>query len=199
MSKKQEIKALIGQYRAAYVKAAAEVKTVKASEALTDQGKAEKLEEISRTYETLFREYKTQLEALLDQAQEEIRKGVQKQAARSLENADKALFVLKAIETGGITAENMKAVLPSFADDAISLGLFKKALAVSKDAQLNALSGEILEDSIGSGITALDKLKASVAQIPGVGSIGNGGFAQAFWNDGTSFDELAAYLDRAIV
>lgn len=199
MSKKQEIKALIGQYKAAYMKAAAEVKAVKASEALTDQGKAEKLEEISRTYETLFREYKTQLEALLDQAQEEIRKGVQKQAARSLENADKALFVLKAIETGGITAENMKAVLPSFADDAISLGLFKKALAVSKDAQLNALSGEILEDTSGSGITALDKLKASVAQIPGVGAMGSGDFVQAVWNDGTSFDDLAAYLDRAIV
>jgi len=198
MSKKQEIKALIGQYKAAYMKAAAEVKAVKESKTLTDQGKAEKLEEISRTYETLFREYKTQLEALIDQAQEEIRKGVQKQAARSLENSDKALFVLKAIETGGITADNLRAVLPSFADDAISLGLFKKALVMSKDAQLQNLAGEILEDTNGGGITALDKLKASVARIPGVGVMGSGDFAQAFWNDGTSFDELAAYLDRAI-
>jgi hypothetical protein len=103
--------------------------------------------------------------------------------------------VLKAIESGGMTAENFRAVLPSFADDPLSLNTFRGALLQSGDEQMRMLSAEVPEDHSMDSYASLEKFKTTVDRIPGADSIGAGDMVQGLYDSGVSFDGMTNFVD----
>lgn len=195
MSKKTEIKSVIGQYKTAYLAAVKELEALAKSGNYTEKGLEEKRGQLAAKYDSTFAGYKAQLQELITATQEGIQAKNAARTAKNLENADKALFVLKAIESGGMTADSFRAVLPSFADDPLSLNAFRGALLQSNDEQLRLLSAEVPEDHSMDGYASLEKFKGTVDRIPGAGTIGNGDMAQGLFDSGVSFDGMADFVD----
>lgn len=198
MSKKQEIKSIINQYKAAYMKAADEVQKAKRSGEYTDAGMETKKAEISKRYNPLFQSYQERLVDLIGQTQKGMRAKNTTRTAKRLENAEKALFILKAIETGAMTQEGLRAVIPVFENDPLSLSTFRSALIHSDNEELQLMAADLPEDHSGDGIASLEKFKGTISRIPGADTMDSDAFAQAVYNNGTCFDDMAEYVERAI-
>ena len=125
---------------------------------------------------------------LIEEQKEHANACAYNELAKGLEQSNETMFVIKAIEVGGISPDDLRRLLPKFEGNTVALGAIKSALLNLEDDNMRYLGSEIQTFDYSGELALIDKFANTFKGLPILGYTPTSDPMQALYIGGAAFD-----------